>query len=250
MRACVRASDTVARVGGDEFVVLLSSIEDSEQSLLVAEKIRSALEELFNYRPAKQLRVTSSIGVSLFPDHGASQRDLMKACDDAMYLAKSGGRNSVVLAELSLADRLSEAAKIPSSLGLIIFHWRRAYQTGNAIIDAEHHELFNFVNNMLKAGLTIDTQPQKFAESTDELIRHVGQHFAHEEVLLAEYGYADLQEHVELHRELMTRAEELHRKNQIGEAHLGDWLQFLANDLVIGHILREDRLYTTLFKGD
>ncbi|MBL0211765.1 MAG: diguanylate cyclase [Holophagaceae bacterium] len=249
MLGCVRASDTVARVGGDEFVVLLSSVEDIEQATLVGEKIRSALAEPFHLKPGKWLSITSSIGVCSYPDHGTSQRELLKACDDAMYLAKARGRNRVVVAELNLAERISSAAQVPSSLGLIIFHWRRAYQIGNPTIDAEHHELFNLVNNLLRTGLATDTQPQAFLASADELIQHVRQHFSSEESVLAAKGYSRLQDHADLHRKLVARAEALRQKIGTGEVGLGDWLQFLANDLVIGHILKEDRQYAGLFEG-
>jgi diguanylate cyclase (GGDEF)-like protein/PAS domain S-box-containing protein len=98
MRDCVRESDTVGRIGGDEFVVLLSEIKVAEDALAVAEKIYQALREVFivgDYR----LEISSCIGVGIFPENGHNEVQLMKSADDAMYRAKDRGRDQVVLAE-------------------------------------------------------------------------------------------------------------------------------------------------------
>ncbi|HJU50579.1 MAG TPA: diguanylate cyclase [Pseudogulbenkiania sp.] len=87
LRQCVRESDTVARIGGDEFVVLLESIELPEHAWLVAEKIRSALDHPLNL-DGRRLRILPSIGIALFPEHGDEEQQLLKHADDAMYLAK------------------------------------------------------------------------------------------------------------------------------------------------------------------
>ena len=106
--SCVREMDTVARFGGDEFVVMLSEldinkIESTTQAGLVAEKIRSALAEPYELllsQPGEagrteQHRCTSSIGVALFANHDASLEDLLKWADMAMYKAKRDGRNLI-----------------------------------------------------------------------------------------------------------------------------------------------------------
>jgi diguanylate cyclase (GGDEF)-like protein/PAS domain S-box-containing protein len=107
LTACVREVDTVARFGGDEFVVLLSDLssdraEARANAELVAEKIRSALSEPYFVTLAHEGQVqktvehhcTASIGVALF-NHEASPNDILKWADDAMYEAKGAGRNSV-----------------------------------------------------------------------------------------------------------------------------------------------------------
>jgi diguanylate cyclase (GGDEF)-like protein/PAS domain S-box-containing protein len=108
LRNCVREMDTVARFGGDEFVVMLSELdvdraESAAQAAIVAEKIRIALSEpyLLTIRHEGKADIlvehccTASIGVALFIDHEASQDDLLKWADMAMYQAKDGGRNSI-----------------------------------------------------------------------------------------------------------------------------------------------------------
>ncbi|MDD5332508.1 MAG: PAS domain S-box protein [Rhodoferax sp.] len=108
LKNCVREIDTVGRLGGDEFVVLLSDlkvdrIESTWQAEMVAEKIRVALAEpylLHTQQDGREGRsvehhCTASIGVVVFIDHEASQHDILKWADAAMYQAKEEGRNTV-----------------------------------------------------------------------------------------------------------------------------------------------------------
>lgn len=95
MRDCVRESDTVARIGGDEFVVLLESIQDPSHALRVADKIRAALQQPI-YIGQHTLQITPSIGVAHYPEHGASTDQLMAQADEAMYVAKRAGRQAGV----------------------------------------------------------------------------------------------------------------------------------------------------------
>jgi diguanylate cyclase (GGDEF)-like protein/PAS domain S-box-containing protein len=94
MQDCVRESDTVARIGGDEFIVLLPVIEAVQDALLVAEKIRRSLNQPF-VLAGQSLNISSSTGIAVYPDHGKDETQLMKNADTAMYCAKEGGRNSV-----------------------------------------------------------------------------------------------------------------------------------------------------------
>ncbi|MBE0621747.1 MAG: diguanylate cyclase, partial [Burkholderiales bacterium] len=94
MQDCLRASDTVARIGGDEFVVLLPTIETAENAMAVAQKMRHALLRPFELA-GRSLRVTCSVGVAVHPGHGDDEKQLLRNADIAMYRAKKGGRDSV-----------------------------------------------------------------------------------------------------------------------------------------------------------
>jgi len=95
---CVRESDTVARLGGDEFVVLLPLIDGQRDAMMVAEKIRLAIKQSFNIE--NQYLITSaSIGIAVYPEHGCDETQLSVSADNAMYLAKRGGRNRVHLCQ-------------------------------------------------------------------------------------------------------------------------------------------------------
>jgi diguanylate cyclase (GGDEF)-like protein/PAS domain S-box-containing protein len=92
LRQCVRESDTVARLGGDEFVVLLEDFHSPDHALLVAEKIRLALNQPFDLNGQAHM-VLPSIGVAFYPQHGIDAQQLLKHADNAMYVAKKGGGN-------------------------------------------------------------------------------------------------------------------------------------------------------------
>ena len=96
MQHCVRASDSVGRIGGDEFVVLLSEITREADAVAVAEKIRHALNQSFNLA-GQSLFITPSIGIAIAPTHGNNEVELAKNADCAMYAAKKAGRNNVQL---------------------------------------------------------------------------------------------------------------------------------------------------------
>jgi diguanylate cyclase (GGDEF)-like protein len=103
MLECIRESDTVARLGGDEFVVLLPTIEAEQDALLVAEKIRHALNKPFALL-GKQLHISSSTGIVVYPQHGIHEEELFKNADVAMYSAKAGGRNAAILFKANMQN--------------------------------------------------------------------------------------------------------------------------------------------------
>ncbi len=96
MQACVRDSDTLARIGGDEFMVLLRAVAGEPEALTVAEKIRVGLEQPF-VLAGHSLGIGCCVGVALYPQHGDDDLTLSRNADQAMYQAKERGRNQVVL---------------------------------------------------------------------------------------------------------------------------------------------------------
>ena len=97
LSGCLRASDTAARVGGDEFLVLLPDIPSGADALAVAEKIRSALAEPCISPDGIELCISASIGIAIYPEHAGSEHELLRLGDRAMYEAKSAGGNRVKL---------------------------------------------------------------------------------------------------------------------------------------------------------
>ena len=93
LSACVREVDTVARLGGDEFTLLLGQLSDVQAAAQVAKKILGVLAKPIQIG-GHELFITTSIGISLFPDDGSEPIGLLKKADIAMYHAKSHGRNN------------------------------------------------------------------------------------------------------------------------------------------------------------
>ncbi|WP_198556041.1 MULTISPECIES: putative bifunctional diguanylate cyclase/phosphodiesterase [Halomonadaceae] len=112
---CIRDTDTICRQGGDEFVVLLSEIEKPQDAVRIAEKILGALaapHQIGNH----ELRITASIGISLYPDHGTNDRTLLNNADTAMYQAKNSGCNTYQLFKADMNDTRDQRTHIESQL--------------------------------------------------------------------------------------------------------------------------------------
>lgn len=120
LKSQIRDSDTLSRLGGDEFLILLPSVNNIEDVEKFAEKIQKVLENKHDIG-IHQLYITSSIGVAVFPEHGANCDELIRNADTAMYEAKNGGRNrykiysqtmgNFVDKQLHLEQDLTEAVK-------------------------------------------------------------------------------------------------------------------------------------------
>jgi len=112
LRAELRAVDTAARYGGDEFVIILPQA-DTEGALLVAERLRTRVEEM---QVPGFGQVTSSFGVATFPNHASSRDTLVVAADRALYSSKNAGRNRVTVAESPLLPPPVAAADLSDTL--------------------------------------------------------------------------------------------------------------------------------------
>ncbi|HOE42519.1 MAG TPA: GGDEF domain-containing protein, partial [Rhodoferax sp.] len=94
----VRAADTVGRIGGDEFVVLMAQLSRSDSILALAEKLRQALDQPFVVE-GHELSISCCIGVAVYPEDGTDAITLTKGADDAMYRAKEEGGDCVRLCQ-------------------------------------------------------------------------------------------------------------------------------------------------------
>ncbi len=94
LRQSIREPDTVARVGGDEFVIILDRINQAENAAQVAGKIIELLTQQPYHLPEKNFLLGASIGISLYPEHGKDMQSLMRCADIAMYTVKEKGKNS------------------------------------------------------------------------------------------------------------------------------------------------------------
>jgi diguanylate cyclase (GGDEF)-like protein/PAS domain S-box-containing protein len=108
LRNCLRASDTVARVGGDEFVVLLPHIAEQADARRVAQKVLALLEQPFNLA-GQPVRISATIGIAIYPQDASDEQLLIKSADQAMYHAKHAG-GSVIMSYGDLKQPTPEMA--------------------------------------------------------------------------------------------------------------------------------------------
>ena len=112
---CGRSSDTVSRQGGDEFVVLLSEVEQSDDAAITARRMLQAVAEAHSI-DQHDLHVTASIGLSVYPDDGLDAETLIKNADTAMYQAKENGHQSYQFFKPAMNVRAVERQSIEESL--------------------------------------------------------------------------------------------------------------------------------------
>lgn len=119
LRDCVRASDTVARMGGDEFTMLLAGLGNREAALSagihVAEKILAALTPAFNLQE-REFFISASIGLALYPQDGLEVSALLKNADTAMYHAKGAGKDTFQFYQADMNARALERLSLEGDL--------------------------------------------------------------------------------------------------------------------------------------
>lgn len=242
MQLCLRDSDTLARIGGDEFVAVLPATMQADDAMVVAEKIRLALNAPFDLPGGYRVSIGCCIGIALYPEHGHDVNQLLRNADEAMYRAKEAGRNCVSL-------YASPVAPGPESGVPVRLVWQRAYCCGEASIDREHHELFDRANDFIDRIVEGRLDAQGVAAEIDDLIEPVASHFANEEDILQQYRYAGLEDHRVKHERLMQRGRELCEHAARGVVDLSDLVFFLVHEVVSEHMLIEDKKYYPLLQA-
>jgi diguanylate cyclase (GGDEF)-like protein/hemerythrin-like metal-binding protein/PAS domain S-box-containing protein len=234
MNSVLRTSDTAARIGGDEFVILLPDSRKTEDAVQVAEKIRCALEQPFVMDNGVELDISSSIGVVMYPDQADNVRDLLHFGDEAMYRAKKGGRNAV-----EVFDALAQ----PGGQNMVHLQWRDEYASGYDDIDNEHQELFRLANDLFRlfTGPAHQHCDAGQMQALDRLLEHVRYHFAHEEQILAACDHEALAVHNVQHATILEQAQRLQGQAESGEVTLGELVQFVVVEIIGEHFSTEIR---------
>ena len=229
-RKVLRASDPLVRWGGEEFVVL-SPTNRLDGAMTLATKLGEALRSL---RFPGIGTVTVSIGVAEYAA-GETLETWIQRADQALYRAKAEGRDRIVAAEGPAADTV----EITPILELL---WEESLVCGQPLIDGQHRRLFELANALL-AALTLDFPKEEVALRWNRLLAHSAQHFNDEERILSRTGFPDLIHHAEEHQRLLATAREIQASVSEGRMDLGRVVNFLAMDLVKGHLMQEDSTY-------
>lgn len=115
LRSAVRDGDTVARVGGDEFTIVLQDLSDRDDAEIVAKKVLRTIAQPIEVNEHR-LYVTTSIGITVFPDDGDDAEELLKNADSAMYRAKAEGRNTYHISTKELSRSMQERMTLESNM--------------------------------------------------------------------------------------------------------------------------------------
>ena len=232
IREALRKSDSLTRWGGEEFMVLMPDTGLANATVL-AERVRTRIGL---HRIENVGSVTVSIGVAKFVV-SESRDQWVERADAALYRAKHAGRNRVeVDAMPHEALSLAEFKEV----GVAQLVWSDHYRSGNSALDSQHKGLFDSSNALLAAILSEPTGGDVSAV-VDKLMRDLANHFQDEMKLLFAVGYPHAAAHAALHKELIHSAAGLVERFHGGSLNVGELFQFLASDLVVKHILSEDR---------
>ena len=132
LKECMRACDTIARISGDEFLVLIKDIDNVDESLLIIDSIIKVFGNAFNVKNSS-INMTSSIGASVFPRDGEQAEELIRSADIAMYKAKDMGGNCHEFFNVSMKNELLRKLNIEVMLrkGIIEEEFLLYYQQYN-----------------------------------------------------------------------------------------------------------------------
>lgn len=115
LQRCIRASDTLARIDGDEFAIILSPPQDKFGAEIVADKILKTLEQRFLV-DNNEVFISASIGMAMFPDNGQTPKELLRLADAAMYEAKESGRRRYCNFSSAMAEKIENRIRLETDL--------------------------------------------------------------------------------------------------------------------------------------
>lgn len=126
---CVRETDTVSRMGGDEFTLIIGNLDDADSLERILHKLLTSLSEVFQLG-ANQVFVSASIGITMYPSDGTEVEELFKNADQALYVAKGAGRNRFSFFTPALQEAAQTRVRLTNDLrsGLTEHQFRVVYQ--------------------------------------------------------------------------------------------------------------------------
>jgi diguanylate cyclase (GGDEF)-like protein/hemerythrin-like metal-binding protein/PAS domain S-box-containing protein len=230
-RRAVRATDTVARIGGDEFVLALTMLNTPMEAGLVARKIQNEVDADIALSSGALCRVGASIGISVFPDDGADTDALLLAADAAMYQSKQQGKN-----------RYTYSCDITATRPEVVI--ADIARVGVEEIDAQHRDLAERINRLCAVVRTSGDEVvigRMFKELSDATLRH----FATEHDLMRQRAYPRQARHDDRHKHLAAELRQIRQElfrggDQFLLVHLRTWLleHIAEEDTLLGEFLR------------
>lgn len=224
-----RPGDLVARKGGEEFAIILNNCT-YENGLMIAERIRQVVAEFIFVKETSPISISISTGLAIYPNDAKTSKDLIKASDLALYLAKANGRNRV--------ENYQNLKRIQSYI--------RFNQSGNNVVDSEHQELVDLFSTITSDFLN-NASVDELKNKIYTLKTHFEEHCTSEEYQYSLYQVPSnlLSRHHEIHQELILLFDSLaSRLEENIEVLDSEYFTVLSN-IIVGHIQTDD---TSLFK--
>jgi diguanylate cyclase (GGDEF)-like protein/hemerythrin-like metal-binding protein/PAS domain S-box-containing protein len=201
-QACIRNMDTVARVGGDEFAIILNNINQLEDASNVARKIIAAISEPMKPDEAVECQIGLSIGIALYPQNGPEIDKLMHAADTAMYRSKMSGKNTFTFFEEPSDGQNSNEPWIS---------FDATKSVGVRVMDLQHETLAEMINK-LNTAFNDNEKLEVVSGILDEITVYTRFHFDTEERLMERFQYPDILEHKKEHQNLLSEFAFLKKK--------------------------------------
>jgi len=192
LRSCCREIDTVARIGGDEFALILPRCEPDDVTR-AANRVILALSEPIVI-DGDSCSVGASVGIALYPRDGRTIDALVRAADAAMYESKAAGGNCSTFADAATREGRTPSVKLVAR--------GEVGKTGIGTFDEQHRALAAMVGR-LGAEFAAGRDAPRLRSAVGELIAFARAHFAAEEALMDRYAIADREAHKEAHRRLL-----------------------------------------------
>ncbi len=227
----IRKTDFLNRVGGEEFAIILPNTNKA-QAVLVAEKVRKALEDNKHFKVGQ---VTGSFGVAERMK-AESLRSWYKRADNALYQAKNTGRNRVV-----------DSDKIDIPLVSLQVQWRQEWNCGNDEIDEQHDKILQIANDLI-TKIYAGASHNECMDMIKLFLEYAVNHFATEERILMEIEYDDLIAHIKKHEYLTNKAIYLKECYEKKELQPAAFLSFIIDEVVVEHLTKEDTKFFALLK--
>ncbi|MBK7002552.1 MAG: diguanylate cyclase [Rhodoferax sp.] len=229
---CVREVDTVARVGGDEFAIIVGNLDSSCDAIPLAEKLIQELSFNISLSHGKECNVGTSVGISIYPDNGTEMDTLLSLADTAMYESKMRGKNTYTIIDTT------------TTIGKIYEKWIELDDlslVGVAVLDEQHRQFVRMLNHVNHA-IAINKIDVDIKKLFNEVLKLVKAHFATELNLMVKYNFPTTALHeLEHEKMLMKLIDNIHQGNELLTLHsVKDYLldHFKHSDKYLGDFLK------------
>lgn len=227
--ANIRKSDIHARWGGEEFVILMPNTDVSGAATL-AEKIRKIIEKDVHSTIGM---ITASFGVGEKVEN-ETITEWFRRVDSALLEAKRKGRNRVVFSPEVFHTKSSGPIK-----------WKDEYSSGNLLIDEEHKNIFAKMVSIYRIS-EAESDRNIEVEAVKQFIQEIKYHFSDEEDIMKKIKYEGVENHISSHKKIINQLDYLCTRLISGDIKLSTILSFIMYDIIMNHILAEDKKYYEL----